>query len=745
MKKIRHKKTIKTQRKGKLQADKFILTTSIIAGILIVFLGIIFITQSFFKINAQSTNSLKQIVIHHFKPVCGPPKSKSARCNAQVVTDDSLKPLASSQPPTTALTPLQLHLAYNLPCTPGGQVQGQCPTPTTFGPIIAVIDAYSTPTLESDLNTFRAAFGLPLCTQSNGCLQIVDENGGTNLPTTVDQNWSLEADLDVQTIHAMCQTCKILFIEANSPSMLDLATAVTTAAKMGAKAISNSYGAAEFSGENYYDSYYNHPGIAVTASSGDSGFGTNYPASSTDVIGVGGTTLQVTSNGYYVSESVWNGSGSGCSAYETALSNQLGVSDWASTGCSSNKAVADISADADPNTGVPVYDSTPYSSQTGWWQVGGTSLSSPIVASEFVLANNTSVTSGTQIGSLLYQNYNATNFHDILTGSNGTCGTIMCNGATGYDGPSGLGSLNGLGGFGGTPQPPITTTSIPQHAWINTNTYIFPYNFDGSPGGNYINSIAYYSPIGIAVVGNQVWAATIQFGGAIARLDFNGAQAAPMLTGNGISEPRAIAVVGNQVWVINENNSSTPTSFSISRFNSDGTSAGSPLTGNGMCDPGSIAVVGNQVWVGNTNYSTSCGTQTIGTISRFNFDGTSAGKMISGNGLDNVAGIAVVGTKVWVANYFTNSISLFNFDGTPAGKPKKVKGKLVYPQITGNDLNHPGPVSVVGNQVWVGNSYSDYATPTYHISRFNPDGTTASTPIDIGNEIPYSIAIIPSH
>ncbi len=250
------------------------------------------------------------------------------------------------------------------------------------------VDAYNDPTIESDLSTYDTQYGLPACTTSNGCFTKVDQNGGTNYPRT-NSGWALEISLDVETAHEICQTCKIVLVEATTNSLSNLAAAVNQAAKQGATEISNSYGGSESSGETTYDSSYNHSGTAVTAS-GDGGYGVEYLAASPYVVAVGGTTLNLTRSNTYSSESAWSSAGSGCSAYETANSWQTAVSDWSQTGCGTKRGVADVSADADPNTGAAVYDSTRYQGQPGWFQVGGTSLSSPLIASVFALAGGAS-------------------------------------------------------------------------------------------------------------------------------------------------------------------------------------------------------------------------------------------------------------------------------------------------------------------------------------------------------------------
>jgi subtilase family serine protease len=382
---------------------------------------------------------------HPSIPVCPGAVAGSARCHSHVVTDSHGVPITSSSPIPGSYGPVQFHDGYNLPCSVGGtSPQAVCTTTTFGGQTIGIVDAYNDPTIESDLGTYDTQYGLPACTTANGCFTKVDQNGGTKYPRT-NSGWALEISLDVETAHEICQTCRILLVEASSSSLSNLAAAVREAAKLGATEISNSYGGSESSGETSYDSSYTHPGIAVTASSGDTGNAVEYPAASPDVVAVGGTTLNLTSSNAYSSESAWSSGGSGCSAYETANSWQRAVSDWSQTGCGTRRGIADVSADADPNTGAAVYDSTTYQGQSGWFQVGGTSLSSPLIASVFALAGGTSNFSNAQ--QVPYNSFTSSNSHDVTTGSNGSCGTIMCNATTGYDGPTGLGTPNGTGGF----------------------------------------------------------------------------------------------------------------------------------------------------------------------------------------------------------------------------------------------------------------------------------------------------------
>lgn len=391
--------------------------------------------------------------------LCDSAAEGKAACMAEVVTDSSGNPLSSLALPS-GLSPAQLHTAYNLPCTPGGPVKSSCTTPGSFGPqTVAVILAYHSPTIESDLAVYSQTYDLPPCTTANGCLRIVNQNGATSPVPSVDSLWALEAALDVQTVHGICQTCKILVVEANSNSFLDLGIATKTAGSMGVTAISNSYGNYEWSGSTAYDQYYDQPGIAVTASSGDWGYGALYPASSKKVIAVGGTTLTLNSDNSYAAETVWNGAGSGCSGYQTANAYQTSLSNWNLMGCGSRKGIADVSAVASPNSGAAIYNSTQYSGRWGWWVVGGTSLSSPLYASVIALQNG--IPAGSDGSAFPYAN--ASKFRDVVSGSNGGCGTIACNAAVGFDGPTGLGSPNLLPSGANpipsnTPAPTIAVT-----------------------------------------------------------------------------------------------------------------------------------------------------------------------------------------------------------------------------------------------------------------------------------------------
>jgi subtilase family serine protease len=359
------------------------------------------------------------------RPTCpGGQPADTARCNARVVTDANGKPLANRTIPlSSAKTPAQIQSAYKLPSTA---------TNPPSGPTVAIVDAYDDPAAASDLAVYRKQYGLPPCTTTNGCLRKVNQRGGTTMPRS-DEGWATEIYLDLDAVSAACPNCKILLVEADSPSFVNLGTAVDYAATQpGVVAISNSYGGSETHG---YDGYYNHPGIAVTASTGDSGYGVQSPAAADTVVAVGGTKLVSSSNARGWSESAWSGAGSGCSSSEPKPA-------WLHDASCARRMLADVSAVADPNTGLSVYDSIRYAGNSGWQQYGGTSLSAPIIAAVYALAHDF----GSSAASYTYTH--SSGLFDASGGSNGTCSvSYFCNGVAGYDGPTGLGTPNGFSAF----------------------------------------------------------------------------------------------------------------------------------------------------------------------------------------------------------------------------------------------------------------------------------------------------------
>src|SRR6266702_3672927 len=351
--------------------------------------------------------------------VCpGPAAAGTARCHGHVVVDSSGQPLATSGP--AGYSPSDLRSAYKVTGTGASSTR------------VAIVDAYGYPNAESDLAVYRSQFGLQPCTTSNGCFKKVNQGGVQGSYPRTDTGWSQETALDLDMVSAMCPGCSILLVEANSSSYSNLALAVNTAAAMGAHVISNSYGGGE-AGTSTYEPYYNYAGVAVTVSSGDSGYGVQFPASSPHVTAVGGTTLQRTNTTRGWSEAAWSGAGSGCSTVYPKPSWQT------DPGCS-KRTVADVSAVADPNTGVAVYGPASRK-RSGWLVFGGTSVGAPLIGGAY----------GVNAGSVTYGSnpyLNASALFDVTSGSNGSCGGgYLCTAVAGYDGPTGLGTPNGAAAF----------------------------------------------------------------------------------------------------------------------------------------------------------------------------------------------------------------------------------------------------------------------------------------------------------
>ena len=399
----------------------------------------------------------------HSRAVCA---AHGAHCTARVATNADGVPLVTQHPTSVTarpndttgavgLSPQNFHSAYRLPW---------------YSPVrqtIAIVDAYDHPNVKADLDSFNSAWGLgsfPSCsaTVTTACFQRVDQNGYArgfvNSSAAGAQEWDLETNLDVQAAHAMCLNCKILLVEAFSNGGNNLEIANNTAARLGATQISNSWGAFESQLKTWTPSAFNHPGVAITASTGDNGYGAQYPADLNTVIAVGGTNLTVNADGSYGGERVWGdgtvspsgwGAGSGCStfvsSYTAAPTWQKATPNWSYTGCGNQRAIADVAADADPNTGMWVYNSKPNTrGQTGWFRVGGTSLAAPLVAGVYALAGNAG--SYSWPGQIPYLRTNQ--LHDVTAGTNGTCSAyIMCHAWSGYDGPTGVGTPWGTGGF----------------------------------------------------------------------------------------------------------------------------------------------------------------------------------------------------------------------------------------------------------------------------------------------------------
>lgn len=333
--------------------------------------------------------------------------------------------------------PRQIQRAYRLA---GGNAHGRT---------VAIVDAYDDPSAEADLAVYRKAYGLTPCTSDNGCFRKVNQSGGATPLPAADYGWAEEISLDLDAVSAACPTCRILLVEANDPRLRPLMAGVETAVRLGAIAVSNSYGGPEDKTILRADSHFRHRGVTMTAASGDSGYGVQWPASSRFVTAVGGTTLRHADNARGWSERAWAGAGSGCSKVERKPS-------WQQDRRCPRRMVADVAAVANPATGLGVYDTfnncplallcdgmiSTGTAQglNGWAQVGGTSLAAPIIASVYALAGNHRKAA--------YAYAHRGRLYDVRAGSNGTCKVgYFCTARRGYDGPTGLGTPHGLGAF----------------------------------------------------------------------------------------------------------------------------------------------------------------------------------------------------------------------------------------------------------------------------------------------------------
>ncbi|HWC83073.1 MAG TPA: peptidase S8 [Pseudonocardiaceae bacterium] len=332
--------------------------------------------------------------------------------------------------------PSDLQSAYNLASAAKSAGAG-----TTVG----IVDAFNDPNALSDLNTYRTQFGIAAVTScapgavkssTTPCFAKSSQTGATSYPAT-NAGWAEEESLDIDMVSAVCPNCNILLVEATSSALTDLGAAVNEAVTLGAKYVSNSYGGGESSAEaSEATQFYKHTGVVLTASSGDGGFGVEFPAAAGSVVAVGGTSLTKSGSTRGWSETAWSGAGSGCSAV-------IAKPTWQKdTGCA-RRTVADVSAVADPNTGVAVFDSTASGGMSGWMEFGGTSVASPIIASVYALAGNAASANS---AATLYADTGDLN--DVTSGSNGSCGgTYLCTAKAGYDGPTGLGTPDGTGAF----------------------------------------------------------------------------------------------------------------------------------------------------------------------------------------------------------------------------------------------------------------------------------------------------------
>jgi subtilase family serine protease len=344
---------------------------------------------------------------------CAPVKGLSAHCTVHIVTDKDGHALAGHQP-IGGYAPADLISAYNIPANAGSS-----------STIIAIVDAWGYPNAESDLAAYRAQWGLPPCSSQTGCFEKYNQKGLQNKYPKANSGWDTEQALDLDMASAMCPQCTIYLVEAASSAIKDLGASVNTAVTLGAHVVSNSYCGPEKTKLRKFAKDYDHAGVAITAANGDGGYGVCSPAHMNTVIAVGGTALSTANNARGWSETVWNGTGSGCS---TIFSKPTWQTD---TGCTM-RTIGDTAAVASPSTPVAIYING------SWGEVGGTSVATPVVGGIFA-ANGGSVNAASSIYA------DPSGEYDVTSGSNGSCSPqYLCNGEVGYDGPTGMGTPDGL-------------------------------------------------------------------------------------------------------------------------------------------------------------------------------------------------------------------------------------------------------------------------------------------------------------
>jgi subtilase family serine protease len=373
---------------------------------------------------------------------------------------------ATSSASIQGYTPAQIKAAYGFSSVTFGTVKGD-----GSGETIAIVDAYNDPNIVSDLAAFDKQFGLA----APPSLKVVNETGGTKLPTN-SRDWATEIALDVEWAHAIAPGANILLVEASSAYSSDLDTALDYARNAsGVVVVSSSWGGSEYRSEASEDVHFTtpagHAGVTFTVAAGDDGTGAEYPASSPNVISVGGTSLRLTSSGTYSSESVWTDGGGGTSAFEGLPSYQSGLG-------LTTRGTPDVSYDANPNTGFAVYDS--YGS-SGWVEIGGTSAGAPQWAGLIAIVNQGRAIAGksslSNAQDALYS-ISRSDFHDVTSGSNGRSA------ASGYDLASGLGSpianrvIADLVAYSGS-----TSFSVSTVTTTRRNNF-FGFGFFDDPAGN---------------------------------------------------------------------------------------------------------------------------------------------------------------------------------------------------------------------------------------------------------------------
>jgi hypothetical protein len=387
------------------------------------------------------------------RQVCPTPTSPGVMACLSVIKSGTRAAFRPDLVNPFAYQPTDLQKAYNLVAAAKGRGKGMT---------VAIVDGGDDPNAAVNLAAYRKEWGLPACKTATGagCLVKVNQNGKASPLPIADPtgSWEVEESLDLDMVSAICPNCRILLVEAGfdaanipeqyNPGITQFAAAENSAVALGAKFVSNSWGGPESFADQAYNAAFRHPGVAITVAAGDAGYGVSYPASTQFVTSVGGTTLVPASGksrGW--TESAWSGTGSGCSAIQAKPVWQA-VDDTSPNGCL-NRTDNDVSAVADPNTGVWIYDTYPYLGQTlDWESVGGTSAASPIIAAVYALAGTPKP--GTYPASYLYQKGHPADLYPATGGANGWCETFrayLCHGEPGYDGPTGLGTPDGITAF----------------------------------------------------------------------------------------------------------------------------------------------------------------------------------------------------------------------------------------------------------------------------------------------------------
>jgi hypothetical protein len=404
--------------------------------------------------------------------------------------------------------PADLRSAYKLAAASASRGRGET---------VAVVDAYNDPDARADLAVYRRQWGLPPCDRATGagCVTVVNQNGAARPlpPADPTGGWEVEESLDMEMVAAICPRCHILLVEARSSDTTDLGTAEDSAVRLGAKFVNDSWGG---SGNVSLDHYFNHPGVAITVAAGDDGYGTSYPASTQFVTSVGGTTLVPaprTARGWR--ETAWSlgqmffsyeGTGAGCSADPDADAKPAWqtVDDNAARGCLT-RTDNDVSAVADPNTPVWIYDSYPeFGIDLGWNPVGGTSVASPIVAAVYALAGPPRL--GTYPASYLYQRGHAAHLYPVHRGRDGFCRpAYLCDAAydypgTSYNAPTGWGTPDGTAAFTDTATGDTITVVDPGTQDTSAGSQLrLPVSAVDSASGRHLTFSAAGLPAGLAI------------------------------------------------------------------------------------------------------------------------------------------------------------------------------------------------------------------------------------------------------